>query len=247
MPGRRNSSSPRPASHYIAADGSINDQAAHLFALVRGPSGMTKELDRGHIPQQPPPVRRRRHRPDPRAHHKRPPPRRGTRSQDHPQRRPPGHPSHAAARHLPPPVSHRPTHRPRRRLRSSPCPLSLPIAAEVRRRPIGPSSPISAAMSASCRTSLVAGTAPRHHPLWRQPGPPGEGHLRACVSASRLALAPRPTSGAGPAIPGTVPVPARPDPALPPSHGAGCDQPRSPAAPQAATTAPAGRIASRCR
>ena len=51
--------------------------------------------------------------------------------------------------------------------------------------------------------SVVAGTAQRHRPLWRQPGQAGEGHLRLRVSESRLALAAQLTSRAGPAIPGT--------------------------------------------
>ena len=87
------------------------------------------------------------------------------------------------------------------------------IAAEVRRRPIG------AVIADICRDLGIMPNHPlwrelqrRHHPLWRQPGQAGEGHPRPGVSKSRLALAPQLTSRAGPAIPGTCPAPARPDP-----------------------------------
>ena len=59
------------------------------------------------------------------------------------------------------------------------------IAAEVRRRPIG------AVIAEIChdlgimpRPSAMARIAVRHHPIRRQPRPPGEGHPRAGVSAT---------------------------------------------------------------
>ena len=124
----------------------------------RRPSAhLLRQAARHHAPRQPPPVRRRRDRPDPPARHPRPAPRRGTRSQGDPRRSPAGRLARAAAHVLPPPHRrppgppppgpprpHKPTSLACPRKRKSP-----PRYAAVRSVP---SSPTSAAISASRRT-----------------------------------------------------------------------------------------------
>ena len=133
-----------------------------------------------------------RYRPDPRAHHPRPAPCRGARSQDHPQRRPSGRRARAAAPCLPPPIAARPRGRPPTDTAASgPSELAPAHARADRRR--GPPPPDRRRHRRhlprsrhQAEPSVVAGTARRHRPLWRQPGQAGEGHLRS-DSASRLA------------------------------------------------------------